>query len=436
MFHQSKYAGWILLWVWGAVVSVVALISPVVAWGAWEKGVLDSDGSVGTFVEAQIDGFGDMHVVYYRADTKVLRVLSRVSGVWETPETPDASGQVTAYCAIAVDGTGARRVSYRRGTALWYSGPESVHAWGRGVVLSSPDNVGPFLSLKNAPGGELSLSCQNVTQGSLVFFARDVGGSWSSPVTVDPGPGRGSNSDHVYRPGVGFAFSEKGSGNALLFADPVIRTNSWSRGSVYESGQNGPYVSLERLPEGNLVVCSYFHYDEMTLGAVYNTFIDGISRGTVTVVVDSIATNPTDQVFIDVGVSSGLDFGISYRNTRDVGLYCAMADSSIVVAIGDPWDPATCVVRARLHQNAPNPFNPSTRIRYEVPVGGGELAIRIFDVAGRLVKTLRQGPETPGIKTITWDGRNERGEEVASGVYFCRMEAPGFEHTVKVTLVR
>ena len=44
--------------------------------------------------------------------------------------------------------------------------------------------------------------------------------------------------------------------------------------------------------------------------------------------------------------------------------------------------------------------------------------------------------ETPGLKTVFWDGSNEKGEPVASGVYLCRMEEPGFEKTVKVTLVR
>jgi flagellar hook assembly protein FlgD len=93
-------------------------------------------------------------------------------------------------------------------------------------------------------------------------------------------------------------------------------------------------------------------------------------------------------------------------------------------------------MRAALHQNAPNPFNPSTRIRYEVPEEGARVTIRVFDVAGRLVKTLVDRFETAGQKTLTWDGRDECGEPVASGVYFCRMQAPGFTKTVKVTLVR
>jgi hypothetical protein len=437
MFHPSRYAGRFVLEMGIAVVFTIVLGHPKAASSAWETGVLDSNGSVGTFVEAQVDATGDMHIVYCRADTKVLRVLSRISGVWQTPEEPDASCNVNGDCAIAVDGAGVRRVSYRSGTALWYAGPEAVHAWDRGPIFSSADDVGRYLSLRNAADGELSLSCQNVTEGSLVLFTRDAGGAWSAPVTVDPGPNRGSNSDHVYRPGVGYAFSEQAvPGGTLLFADPMLRTHSWSIGQIYDNPRNGPYVSLQRLPMGNVVVCSFYHYDEISLGAVCNTFIQGLNRSLVIAPVDSIANSATDDVFIDVGVSSELDFGISYRNTRENALCCALGDSSVIVAVGNPLDPRTYVMRANLYQNAPNPFNPTTRIRYEVPLGGGKVAIRIFDVAGRLVKTLVDGHETYGQKTITWDGTNESGGHVASGVYFCRMEAPGFAKTVKVTLIR
>jgi hypothetical protein len=275
-----------------------------------------------------------------------------------------------------------------------------------------------------------------VTQESLIFLMRDAAGVWGAPVTVDPGPNRGAHSDHAWRPGVGYAFSEGDDAHRLVFADPELRVNSWSTSSIYDSGRNGPYVSLERLSVGNAVACSFFHYDETSLGAVYHTYLYGPSRTAVTVVVDSIASDPNDAVYVNVGVSSGLDFAISYRNTRDLALCCAMADSSVIVAIGNPLDPVPYIVRPELHQNAPNPFNPSTRIRYEVPVGGGKVTIRVFDVAGRFVKTLVDGFETQGRKTITWDGTNGRGNHVASGVYFCRMEAPGFAKTVKVTLVR
>ncbi|UCG52714.1 MAG: M6 family metalloprotease domain-containing protein [Candidatus Latescibacterota bacterium] len=92
--------------------------------------------------------------------------------------------------------------------------------------------------------------------------------------------------------------------------------------------------------------------------------------------------------------------------------------------------------RFALYQSAPNPFNPSTVITYDVPPGGGKVTIRIFDVKGRLVKTLVNKNQTAGQKTVTWDGRNDRGEKVATGVFFYRMRAPGCEKTMKMTLLK
>jgi hypothetical protein len=89
-----------------------------------------------------------------------------------------------------------------------------------------------------------------------------------------------------------------------------------------------------------------------------------------------------------------------------------------------------------LAQNVPNPFNPSTVIRYDVPGGGGGVTLRIYDVGGRLVRTLVDGFEAAGRKSVEWRGQNDRGEMVATGVYFYRMTAPGFERTRKMVLLK
>lgn len=88
-----------------------------------------------------------------------------------------------------------------------------------------------------------------------------------------------------------------------------------------------------------------------------------------------------------------------------------------------------------LYQNVPNPFNPSTTIRYDVPVGGGHVRIRVFDVTGRLVRTLVNRFESPGANFVAWDGRDEVDAPVASGIYFCRFDARGFTETRKMVLL-
>ena len=89
-----------------------------------------------------------------------------------------------------------------------------------------------------------------------------------------------------------------------------------------------------------------------------------------------------------------------------------------------------------LGQNRPNPFNPTTVIGYDVPPGGGHVSIRIYDVAGRLVRTLVDGVETPGRKSVTWDGQSNGGQMVSTGVYFYRMTAPGFEQNRKMVIMK
>jgi hypothetical protein len=89
-----------------------------------------------------------------------------------------------------------------------------------------------------------------------------------------------------------------------------------------------------------------------------------------------------------------------------------------------------------LHQNAPNPFNPETVIRYDVAAPGGRVTLSVYDVSGRLVRTLVDAVQTSGQHSVRWNGRNEEGVGVASGVYFCRMTAPRFAGQRKMVLLR
>jgi len=84
----------------------------------------------------------------------------------------------------------------------------------------------------------------------------------------------------------------------------------------------------------------------------------------------------------------------------------------------------------------PNPFNPVTRIQYDVPSPGGRVVLRVFSASGRLVRTLCDGSVPPGHHVAAWDGRDEAGARVASGVYFCRMEAGRFAERRKLVLLK
>lgn len=98
-------------------------------------------------------------------------------------------------------------------------------------------------------------------------------------------------------------------------------------------------------------------------------------------------------------------------------------------------EPAAVVTDFALEQNYPNPFNPSTTIRFSVPEAG-PLTLHIYDLRGTLVKTLVSGTLTAGRHQIVWNGKNENGQPVASGMYLYRMQTGRFTQTKQMLLVR
>lgn len=88
-----------------------------------------------------------------------------------------------------------------------------------------------------------------------------------------------------------------------------------------------------------------------------------------------------------------------------------------------------------LSQNYPNPFNPATTIRFSIRVKG-RVNLSIYNVAGQLVRTLIDEVRPANIYAQAWDGRDNGGRPAASGVYFCRLTAPGFAQTRKMVLLK
>jgi flagellar hook assembly protein FlgD len=89
----------------------------------------------------------------------------------------------------------------------------------------------------------------------------------------------------------------------------------------------------------------------------------------------------------------------------------------------------------KLEQNYPNPFNPTTKISFTVPTSGN-VKIRIFDVMGNLVKEVYNQNVVPGQYSAVWSGDDARGNKVASGIYFYKLEAQNFTVSKKMILMK
>jgi parallel beta-helix repeat protein len=120
---------------------------------------------------------------------------------------------------------------------------------------------------------------------------------------------------------------------------------------------------------------------------------------------------------------------LDLRDVENHPINCTFNKGAVVTAGGTPE-------RFALLQNYPNPFNPETYISFALPVAS-PVSLKIYNVAGQLVKSLADGEQmSAGLHMVRWDGTNQTGEKVASGIYFYKMNAGDFQATKKMVVTK
>jgi hypothetical protein len=133
----------------------------------------------------------------------------------------------------------------------------------------------------------------------------------------------------------------------------------------------------------------------------------------------------TPSLLMEPSATSGLsdDVDLTLFHFEDIGWLDLATDTAALPSA------------TRLHANVPNPFNPSTRIGFSL-ASRSDVRLEIYDIAGRLVKRLLQAELPGGDHAVQWNGRDDGGNEVASGVYFYRFVAGDFESSQRMVLLR
>jgi hypothetical protein len=151
---------------------------------------------------------------------------------------------------------------------------------------------------------------------------------------------------------------------------------------------------------------------------------------------------PTDWTLLNVHTTAATGLGIYVLTVtgKEIG-GTVEHDATIFLEVQehtDVEDPADNANRPRkfaLFQNQPNPFNPETRIIYQLPEAC-QVRLTIFNLRGQKVRTLFEGHQGVGTHALLWDGRDSSGRPLSSGIYLYRLEAGQFLQTRKMTLMK
>lgn len=157
----------------------------------------------------------------------------------------------------------------------------------------------------------------------------------------------------------------------------------------------------------------------------------------------SAATTVTRSV---VGAGGGVASGPTAAVRATVGQPLVGTATGAAVSLGSGWwlplpagasdVPEGLPLVFRAYPNHPNPFNPRTTLAFDLPAADAQVRLRLFDLQGRLVARLVEGALPAGRHQVAWNGLDDAGRAVASGVYVSVLESSQGRASGKLTLVR
>jgi parallel beta-helix repeat protein len=206
---------------------------------------------------------------------------------------------------------------------------------------------------------------------------------------------------------------------------------TWGETYTYQDYPPKAPDSLKAVSESTVIVVSwkpntesdlshYFVYKDVTSG-----FVPNIYNLVASIVKDS-------SVFRDHDFVLGETYYYRISAWDTMGHRSEYSDELKVEAtsVGEYVEEDNRPPMYQLSQNYPNPFNSETVIWYYLPDVGyqpAEVEITIYNLLGKLVRTLVETRQYPGEHKVTWDGKDDLGKEVASGIYFYRLKVSGLE---------
>jgi len=383
--------------------------------------VADASGSVGTYFVSYQQNYGVFRMNLNNS-TGATVAWSQVdpgggsTSLWLKPFILDPNDTRMMYLAAE---NNMWRNSDLTGIPDYNNGTTNIN-WS---VLTSGAGGVPVTALAMSRSANRILYFGNMNGNVYRLNNADTAPVGSSPVRLDLGagfPAGGYVSSIAVHPHddqqLLVAFSNYNVVNIFYSDDGG---SSWTDVEGNLGGTNSPsFRSVAFMP----AMAADFYFAATSTGLYSSYLLDGAStvwrqegaEEIGNVVVDMVAVRPADKLVV--------------AGTHGKGMFRGYLGASDVPGGNRPS-------MVRLQQNVPNPFNPRTTITFGLGAEG-PVTVRVFDVSGRLVKSLLEGNRPAGDHTLTWHGDDDAGRPVGSGLYICRLRSGGQEETRSMTLVR
>jgi hypothetical protein len=198
------------------------------------------------------------------------------------------------------------------------------------------------------------------------------------------------------------------------------------------TGSKGNLVYVNQDGGGTVTENSSVSSNEFIAGRQWGVVTDSYSLHFQRLTPDNFSGDGTTACTDSVGITRRVENVFDWFQV-DAAVLCDT--TGLIIDVGDP-SAGPAIARTMLFQNAPNPFNPQTTVRYQL-AEKSHVKLQIFDVSGKLVRTLVDGVQARNTYSVKWDGTNQAGTVVSSGVYWARMvTSTGFKASTKMVVLK
>jgi hypothetical protein len=339
----------------------------------------------------------------------------------------DANGLADTLRAMAIDVTPA--------------GPDSIYGWGKLYIAFGSDSIPVITSITDVPddqGLEVNLDWAGSSYDAAGspkpvvaydIFRRSMSMTWDSIMTV---AATGASDYQVIAP------TEKDSTITGGMYYSAFRVRARTASEYYESPPDSGY-SVDNLvpPAPTGFIVAYNEPGGTELGwessadedvTEYRIYRD--TTGTFTPGPGNLVHSTPDTFWTDT-VADGYEYSYQVSAVDDAGNEGDPSPPETTTGADEMPDPKVLT----LYQNFPNPFNPVTAIRFDLP-SRSRVKLAVYNVNGQLVRVLVDDIMNPGSKSVTWNGLDSARRPAASGVYFYHLIAKGRVKSRKMILLR